>query len=282
MEASFAKTTFWGRLRSMLAVDVRRMFTTPFFYILLSIAVAMPILILVMTTLMEGKVSVDPQTGAETVMEGFDHVFQIIGSVSTDKTGTTTGAEAGGSTAAAAGGMDLVSMCNIDLLYFGLAVLVCVFVADDFRSGYAKNLFAVRASKGDYVISKILVCTLGGALLILGFFGGALIGGGVAGLPFTMDGFGTGNLTCCIVAKMLLVGIFAGIYSLMAVIAKQRLWLSLLLSLCTGMFLFNMVPMITPLDAGMGHVLLSLVGAFLLATGFGTVSRLLLQKTDIL
>ena len=49
MEKKFPKNTFSKRLGSMLSVDSRRMFTTPLFYIILGIAVAMPILILVMT-----------------------------------------------------------------------------------------------------------------------------------------------------------------------------------------------------------------------------------------
>lgn len=46
---------------------------------------------------------------------------------------------------------------NINMLYFFVAVFVCLFVSDDFRSGYAKNLFTVRSKKSDYVISKTLV-----------------------------------------------------------------------------------------------------------------------------
>lgn len=52
---------------------------------------------------------------------------------------------------------------------FLAAVLVCIFVAADFRSGYAKNLFAVRSKKSDYIISKSLVGFVGGSLMIVGF-----------------------------------------------------------------------------------------------------------------
>ncbi len=47
------------------------------------------------------------------------------------------------------------------------AVLVCLLVSDDFRSGYAKNIFTVRAKKNDYVASKTIVCSLGGIMVIL-------------------------------------------------------------------------------------------------------------------
>ncbi len=280
MEKKFPKFTKSKRMNSMLRVDFRRMFLTPLFYIILGIAIIAPILIVVMTGMMEGSPLTDSQTGEPVLdadgnqmyMEGFDHAWQIIGSTS-----STGGAESG-----AGMSMSLTSMCNIDLLYFGIAVLVCIFVAGDFRSGYSKNLFTVRSKKGDYVISKILVCGIAGALLVLGFFGGAVIGGAISGLPFTMEGFNAGNLACCILGKMLMMLIFSAIYSLMGIIAKQRLWLSILLSLCTGMFLFNIVPMVTPLDATVINVLFAAVGAGLLALGLGAISRLILKKRDVL
>jgi len=148
MNVNFENNTFSKRLKSMLAVDFRRMFTTPLFYIMVGISLVMPILILVMTKMMDGTVSVNPQTGVETVMEGFDSVWQIIGTA-----GGGMGADAG----AGAMAMDITSMCNINMMYFAVAVFVCVFIADDFRSGYAKNLFTVRSKKDDYIISKTII-----------------------------------------------------------------------------------------------------------------------------
>ena len=66
-----------------------------------------------MTTMMDGTVSVDPQTKVETVMEGFDNVWQIFGAVSNAQTSMDMG---------------LTSMCNINMMYFAIAVLVCIFI----------------------------------------------------------------------------------------------------------------------------------------------------------
>ena len=260
------KNTFTKRLRTMLHVDFRRMFTMPLIWIMVGACLVMPVLILVMTTMMDGMVSVDPQTGAETVMKGFDSTWQIIGSVST---------------AEATMGMDMTAMCNINLLYFFVSVLVCLFVAEDFRSGYAKNLFTVRAKKVDYVISKTLVCFVGGALMVLAFFVGTLAGGAIAGLPFAMDGFGVANLVMCALSKVLLMAVFVPIYLIMATIAKNKGWLSILLSLLVGMFLFMMIPMLSPLDANVIHVLGCLVGGIALGVGFGAVSNQILKKTSL-
>lgn len=80
--------------------------------------------------------------------------------------------------------MDLTGMCNINMMYFLIAVFLCIFVADDFRSGYAKNLFAVRSKKVDYCISKTAVGFVGGVIMIAAYFVGAMLGGAIAGLSF--------------------------------------------------------------------------------------------------
>ena len=80
-QPTFERNTFKKRLTTMLKVDFRRMFTSPFAYIMLGISLVMPVLILVMTTMMDGTVSVNPQTGVETVIEGFDNVWQVIGRI---------------------------------------------------------------------------------------------------------------------------------------------------------------------------------------------------------
>ena len=51
MDKRFPKNTLAKRIKSMLAVDFRRMFTTPRFYIILAICLVVPVLILVMTTM---------------------------------------------------------------------------------------------------------------------------------------------------------------------------------------------------------------------------------------
>ena len=262
----FPHNSFGKRLGTMLKVDFRRMFTMPLIWIMLGACLVMPIAILVMTTMMDGTVSVDPQTGVETVVEGFDNVWQIIGSVSTADTGM---------------GMDMTSMCNINLLYFIVSVLVCVFVSQDFRSGYCKNLFTVRAKKGDYVISKTLVCCIGGALMILAFFAGSLLGGAIAGLPFTMDGFTVQNVVMCVLSKALLIGVFVGLYLLWSLVGRQRLWLSLVGSMMTAMFLFMMIPMLTPLDATPVHAIGCLAGSILLCTGLGIAGRTILNRSSL-
>ena len=275
MANTFEKNTFGKRFGSMLKVDFKRLFLSRAFYIIVAACLLAPVLILVMTTMMDGTVSVNPQTGEETIVEGFDNVWQIIGSVSDPN----ESANAGGDMSAMS--MDIVSMCNINMLYFAIAALVCIFVADDFRSGYAKNLFAVRAKKTDYEASKTLVLTFGATMMILAFFVGSLVGGAVSGLSFEMDGFNAGHLVMCVLSKMVLVSVFVPIYLIMSVVAKQKLWMSILLSMMVGMFLFMMIPMLTPLNATVLNVLLCAVGGGGFSFGLGAISNAILKKTSL-
>lgn len=259
----------------MLKVDFRRMFTMPLLYIMVGICLVIPILILVMTTMMEGSVSVNPQTGEETVMEGFDNTWQIIGTVSSERSESTDISEN------PAMSMDMLSMCNINMLYFFIAALVGLFVTEDFKSGYSKNIFAIRPKKSGYVVSKTVVGFVGGALMLVAFLVGTIIGGAIAGLPFDVGVAGVGGIIMCMLSKILLVAVFVPIYVLMSVIAKQRAWLAIVGSFCVGMLLFTMIPMLTPLNSGIMNVVLCLAGGALFSLGLGAISNQVLRKTSL-
>jgi len=265
---TFERNSFGKRMKTMLKVDFRRMFTMRLVYIMIGVCFVMPVLIIVMTTMMDGSVSVDASTGAETVIESFTSVWQAIGSDS-------------GSDSGSAMSMDMTSMININMLYFIAAVLVCVFVADDFRSGYAKNIFTVRSKRAEYVISKTLASFVGGALMLIAFFAGAMLGGAIAGLPFALGTLTVGNIVMCMLAKVFLMLIFAALFVMMSIIGKQKLWLSVLGSLVLSMFLFAMIPMLTPLDSTFMNVIMCLFGGAVFSAGIGAISNSILRKANL-
>lgn len=263
MSKEIKKNTFKNRLLTMLGVDFKRLFISPLYYIVIAVAFVVPVLILVMTTMMGVE---QVQAEGQAAMQGFTNVWQIISTVPSENSAMA---------------MDLTSMCNINMAFFAVAVFVCIFVADDFRSGYAKNIFTVRANKVDYVISKSIVCYFAGACMIIAFFVGSMLGGAIAGLPFALEGVTAGNIVCCLLAKVFLVGIFSSIYLLAAVVAKSKLWLSLILSFAIGMIFFMMIPMVTPLNATAIHVLLCLAGSLIFGTGIGVGGYFVLKKTSL-
>lgn len=260
-EINSVSENFSKRLQSMFKTDFKRLSVTPMFYIMLGIAFVMPVLILVMTTAMGGTMPSDLPAGSAAAAQTFTNTWQIISS-------------AGGMN------MDITAMCNINLIYFMAGIFLSLFVGDDFRSGYAKNLFTIRAGKTDYVASKSLIGFISGALMLIAFFLGAVFGGKVAGLPFELPA-GAAGLVMCMLSKIFFMAVFSAIFLVMSVIGKQRTWLSILLSLFVGMLLFMTIPLMTPLNAEPMHVIMCLAGGVLFSLGLGTVSNMILSKQDI-
>ena len=261
----FEKVSFGKRLKSMLKVDFRRMFKSKLFYILIACALVMPILMTVMMSMMDGSVSVNPQTGEETVMQGPENAWQNIGTLPGEPLG----------------GDEIFMMCNINMMFMAVAVFICLFISDDFRSGYAKNLFTVRAKRGEYVFSKTLSGFICGALMLSVYFIGSFLGGAISGLSFDLHGLSAGNIVMCLLAKMFLMLVFVSIFTLISVAAKQRAWLSICGSLGGGMLLFMMVSMITPLGSTAVNAVLCAAGGAMFAFGLGAISKVVLKKTSL-
>ena len=264
----FQKISFGRKLKSMLKVDFRRMFKSKLFYILIACALVIPVLMTVMMTMMDGSISVDPQTGVETVIHGPENAWQSIGTLPT----------AEGSTM---GGMDVMAMCNINMMFMLVAVFICLFISDDFRSGYAKNLFTVRAKKGDYVVSKTIAGFFCGAFMLIAYFIGAMLGGAISGLSFDLGTLEIANIVMCMIAKALLMLVFVPIFVLVSVSAKQKAWAAICGSLGGGMLLFMMVGMITPLNSTVMNVIMCLAGGAMFSIGLGACSKRVLSKTSL-
>jgi len=261
----FEKVSFAGRVKSMLKVDFRRMFKSKLFYILIACALVTPILMTVMMTMMDGQESVNQQTGEITIMEGPENAWQNIGTLPGEPLG----------------GDEIFMMCNINMAFMGVAVFVCLFISDDFRSGYAKNLFTVRAKRGEYVVSKTVSGFICGALMLIAYLIGSILGGAIAGLSFDLHGLSAGNILMCMLAKIFLMLVFVSIFTLVSVAAKQKAWLSICGSLGGGMLLFMMVSMITPLGSTIINVVLCAAGGAMFAFGLGAASNMVLKKTSL-
>lgn len=253
-----------NQIKTMFQFDSRKAFSSPLFYIMLGISFIIPILILVMTTMMDGSISINPQTGEETIIEGFKNVWQIIGS--NNMSGT----------------MDITSMCNINMMYFVIAIFVCIFIAEDFRSGYSKNLFTIRSNRNVYIRSKTLIGIIAGASMMIAFFMGSILGGIFSGLSFTLDGITIGNIICSMLSKIFLVSIFVAIFTLAGIISKEKLWLSILLSLGIGMLFFTMIPIISPITSTFINVILTLIGGGLFTITITFASSFIFNKENIL
>lgn len=259
------KNSCISKLKSMIKFDLRRMFVQLSTYIFLLIALISPILILVMTTLMDGKVMVNPETNVETVIEGFDNVWQIISSLS------------GQSNA-----MSMTSMCNLDLMYFLIIVFVCLFIGDDFRSGYVKSLFTYRISKKEYVTSKMITSIIFGYCAIILFFIGSMLGGAISGLSFEIEGYTVYNIVMCLLSKLCLVAMFASFTAIMSFFSKTKTWLSMILSLSISMIFYMMISLLAPLNATIMNLVLCFIISNFVAILVGVVGNIILKKTNLI
>ena len=271
-EKKFKRFTFSNRLMSMLKLDFKKLLKTPLFYLMIGIAFMIPVLILVMTTMTAGSESIDRVTGEVVITpQMYFNVFQAINPLSN-----------GGSAYPYGEVNALEKMCNIDMMYFASAVFMSIYISEEFRSGFSKNLFTVRADKTDYIISKTAIGYVSGIIFILAYFIGALLGGAIAKLSFETIGFTISNVIMCILSKSFLMGLFVSIFIIMCVIGKQKTWLSIILSLSVGMIMFMMVSLISPLDSTIVNVLLTFIGGIIFAIGLGLISKTILKKGNIL
>lgn len=256
------RRSFKRRIGTLCTMDFRRLRKSFSFYLFLAGCFVAPILIVVMTTMFGGV-----QTGeGQMAMEPFTHVWQVIESV------RDTASE---------GGMDMMSMCNSNLIYVAATVFICLFVTEDFRSGYSKNLFSLVAHRADYVFAKTLIGWFGCAGMMLAYWLGAMVGGVAVGLSFHTGSAGVGGVVFCLLSKLLLLSVAVSIGVLMSVIGKQKVWLAMLGSLAAMMILYSMIPMIAPLDSGTFHVLLSLILGLSCGLGLGCISRWLLNRQNL-
>lgn len=254
---TFQSPSFSDRIKSMLKVDLYRLFHTPLFYIMIVVSALIPALVLTMTG---ANQTADTQT--------FTNVWQVIES-------SVSGSNSG------AGIMDLAVMCNINMVFIFVAIMISIFVAHDYSSGYNKSIFTVHARKVDYVISKCVVGLISGACMILTYLLGAILAGLISGLSFSLGEANVLNLFACIFSKIFLMGIFVPLYITVAVFFKQKLWLSIIGSFCVGILFYPIAMMTAPLNSGIIHLILCLAGSGLLGFGLGALATFVLNKRDL-
>ena len=245
------------RIKSMLRLDFYRLFRTPIFYIMVVVSALIPVLILSMGG------AENPQTGEVSIE--FINVWQMIEGHS----GNTTGL------------MDFSGMANINMLFIFAALLISIFVAHDYSSGFVKNIFSVHAKKSDYIVSKTVIGMFGGVCMILSYTLVTLIVGAFMGKSFDLGGANMGNVILCLLSKAFLMGLFVPLYLGFAVLFKQRLWVTIIATFAAGILFYPVASAAVPLDSTAVHLLISVIVAAAGFFGIGTLSTLVLNKRDL-
>ncbi|MCL2752164.1 MAG: ABC transporter permease [Firmicutes bacterium] len=245
---------FSNRLLPMIKLDFYRLFHTPIFYTMVCVAALIPVLVLTM-------VGAEQAAAAQT----FNNTWQVIE----------------GQRGSTAGLMDFTNMANINMVYIFAALMLSVFVAHDYSSGFVKNIFTVHAKKSDYVVSKSLAGMFGGACMILSYFFVTIIVGAVMGKSFDLGAANAGSVILCLLSKMALMGFFVPLYLSVAVLFKQKLWITIVATFAAGILFYPVASLAVPLDAGVLTLISCILAAGIGFLGFGSLSSWILNKRDL-
>jgi len=259
---NIVEPTLGSRMRSMLKLDFYRLFHTPAFYIMLFVAAMIPALLL--TT-----AGVEPSgTAARTPIQAtpsieITNVWQLV--------------ESNGGSAVAENPLDFGGFANINMVFIFAGLLMAIFVAHDYSSGFAKNIFTVHSKKMDYVVSKSAIGVFGGTGMIITYVIGAVASGLIMGKSFDVN---VGGLVMCLISKMFLMGVFCSLFLGIAVFFRNKLWLTIIFTFLLGMILYP-AGSIATLGSTVVTILISLLAGAIGAGAFGAVSTLILKKRDL-
>ena len=254
----FESHSFGSRVKSMIKLDFYRLFHTPLFYIMLAVSAIISAMLLSMagveTTAPDGTI----QAGIELT-----NVWQIVESL--------------GGSAVADNPLDFAGFANINMLYIFAGLLMAIFVAHDYSSGFVKNIFTVHSKKVDYVISKTLIGIFSGAGMIIAYVIGAVIAGLITGKSFDVDMAG---LAMCLISKLFLMGIFCSLFLGIAVFFRNKLWMTIIFTFLFGMMLYPAASVAT-LSSTVVTMLITLIAGVIGAVVLGAASTQILNRRDL-
>ncbi|MDR0324978.1 MAG: ABC transporter permease [Oscillospiraceae bacterium] len=267
MTNTFESPAFGNRVRSMLKLDFYRLLHTPAFYIFLVIAAIIPAMVLSLAGADMSPPQSNSQYSANTPqmsMPEFDNAWQMI--------------ESTGGSAIADDPLDFAGFANINMLFIFAGLLMSIFVAHDYSSGFVKNIFTVHSKRIDYVIAKSAIGMFSGASMIVTYVLGTVIAGLLSGKAFDVN---VSGLIFCLISKAFLMGIFCSLFLGVAVFFRNKLWLTIAFTFLLGMMLYPAATNIADLNSTVVTMLLALIAGAVGAIGFGAVSLRFLKKRDL-
>ena len=254
----FENPKFTDRVKSMLKLDFYRLLRSPIFYIMLAVAAIIPAMVLSMS----GMETTLPDGTVQAAIE-FENTWQMV--------------ESKGGSAIADNPLDFGGFMNINMLFIFAGLLMAIFIAHDYSSGFVKNIFTVHSQKVDYVISKSAIGIFSGAGMIITYVLGAVIAGLLTGKAFDVN---VSGLIMCLISKAFLMGVFCSLFLSVAVFFRNRLWLTIIFTFLFGMMLYPAASVAT-LSSTVITVFITLLVGIGGAVAIGAVSNLILKKRDL-
>ena len=275
---NIVEPSFSSRMSSMLKLDFYRLFHTPVFYIMLFVAAMIPALLLTTTGIAPTATGTMPGAGVHTAPVTAPAAAVIPATASAiEITNTWQLIESTGGSAIAENPLDFGGFANINMVFIFAGLLMAIFVAHDYSSGFAKNIFTVHSKKMDYVVSKSAIGIFSGIGMIITYMAGAAASGLITGKSFDVN---VGGLVMCLVSKMFLMGVFCSLFLGIAVFFRNKLWLTIVFTFLFGMMLYP-AGSIATLGSTVSTILISLLAGVIGAGTFGMVSTVILKRRDL-
>ena len=205
-ELRFESPSVTKRLKGMLGVDFYRLFHTPLYYIFLAIAALIPALI-IGTSGMENP---DGTTAAAL----YTNVWNAIAADTPLYTFSNMGEYA-----------------NMNMVFIFGGIMVSIFIGNDYRSGYVKQLFTTHAKKQDYMLSKAITCAFAMACMCVTYLLGAIGAGALVGMSFEAN---MGSVILAFLSKMVMSLGWASLYTFLNVIFRKFFGISIASSFFFG------------------------------------------------
>lgn len=201
----FESPSFRKRIKGMLGVDLYRLFHTPMFYIFLAIAAIIPAMVLTMT----GMENPDGVTKAL-----YDNTWQII---------------AADSPLYVVKG--IAQYANMNMVFIFGGIMLSIFIGNDYRSGYIKQLITNHPKRQDYMISKSIIGVISMASMCITYLIGSVIAGLISDMAFKVS---ASSLIFALLGKIIMSIGWASLYTFINVVFRKKFGVSILLSFILG------------------------------------------------
>ena len=246
-EIKFESPTFAKRMKGMLGVDFYRLFHTPLFFIFLAIAAIIPAMVSAMTMMPD-------QNGNQISL--YSNVWQIIAASKSLYVIET-----------------IADYANMNMVFIFGGIMVSIFIGNDYRSGYVKQLFTTHAKKQDYMISKSLVCAFAMACMCITYLIGGTVGGLLVGYETDVN---VGSLIIAILGKIIMSLGGASLYTFLNVIFRRYFGVSIASSFFfgTGIIIIGVAAIVENLHIPTSFLNIFLYGASVnanLSSGIGSL-----------
>ncbi len=205
-EIKFESPSFKERLRGMLGVDFYRLFHTPLFYIFLAISAIIPAMVSAMTMMSDAS--------GNTMEPLYNNVWQIIAAKEPLYVINT-----------------IADYANMNMVFIFGGIMVSIFIGNDYRSGYVKQLFTTHAKKQDYMMSKSLVCAFAIVCMCVSYFLGGTIAGLLVGYSTEADVL---SLVFAVLGKMVMSLGWASLFTFLNIIFRRYFGISIASSFFFG------------------------------------------------